>query len=77
MKANTITIRDLCPIITSELRITFDEDPADGTIDVIIPVTADPEKILGDTVLNMSVVLMVVKDYAIVVSTCTRKEMGG
>lgn len=27
MKANIITIRDLCPIITSELRITFDEDP--------------------------------------------------
>lgn len=72
MKANTITIRDLCPIITSELRITFDEDPADGQIDVIIPVTADPEEILGDNILNMAVHLMEAKGDAIVVSTCTR-----
>ena len=72
MKANIITIRDLCPIITSELRITFDEDPADGQIDVIIPVTADPDEILGDGVLNMAVHLMEAKDNAIVVSTCTR-----
>lgn len=73
MKANTITIRDLCPIITSELRITFDEDPTRGDIDVIIPVTAEPDKILGDNILNMDVHLMAVKDYAIVVSTSTRK----
>lgn len=72
MKANIITIRDLCPIITSELRITFDEDPADGQIDVIIPVTADPDEILGDSVLDMAVHLMEAKDNAIVVSTCTR-----
>lgn len=72
MKANTITIRDLCPIITSELRITFDEDPDDGMIDVIIPVAADPEEILGDGVLDMAVHLMEAKDNAIVVSTCTR-----
>lgn len=72
MKAQTITIRDLCPIITSELRITFDEDPVDGQIDVIIPVTADPEEILGDSVLNLAVHLMEAKGDAIVVSTCTR-----
>lgn len=72
MKANTITIRDLCPILTSELRITFDEDPADGQIDVIIPVTADPEEILGDSVLNLTIHLMETKDDAIVVSTYTR-----
>lgn len=72
MKANTITIRDLCPIITSELRITFDDDPASGQIDVIIPVTADPEEILGDSVLNMVVHLMKAQGNAIVVSTCTR-----
>lgn len=72
MKANIITIRDLCPIITSELRITFDEDPADGQIDVIIPVPADPDEILGDSVLDMAVHLMEAKDDAIVVSTCTR-----
>lgn len=72
MKAQTITIRDLCPIITSELRITFDEDPTDGQIDVIIPVTADPEEILGDSVLNLVIHLMEAKDDAIVVSTCTR-----
>lgn len=72
MKANTITIRDLCPIITSELRITFDEDPDDGTIDVIIPVAAEPDEILGDNILNMAVHLMEAKGDAIVVSTCTR-----
>lgn len=72
MKANIITIRDLCPIITSELRITFDEDPESGMIDVIIPVAADPEEILGDGVLDMAVHLMEAKDNAIVVSTCTR-----
>lgn len=72
MKANTITIRDLCPIITSELRITFDEDPDNGMIDVIIPVAADPDEILGDSVLDMAVHLMEAKDDAIVVSTCTR-----
>lgn len=69
MNANKITIRDLCPIITSELRITFDEDPCSGTIDVIIPITAEPEEILGDNVLDMVVHLMEARDDAIVVST--------
>lgn len=72
MKPEKITIRDLCPIITSELRITFDEDPADGLIDVIIPVAAEPEEILGEKILNMTVHLMEARDDAIVVSTCTR-----
>lgn len=72
MSANKITIRDLCPIITSELRITFDEDPYSGTIDVIIPITAEPEEILGDSILDMVIHLMKAQDDAIVVSTYTR-----
>ena len=67
-----ITIRDLCHIITSELRITFDEDPNGGTIDVIVPVISDIDEILGDRVLDMPIRLMEARDDAIVVSTGTR-----
>lgn len=72
MKDNTITIRDLSHIITSELRITFDEDPCGGPIDIIVPIISDLEEVLGDRVLDMPIHLMEAQGDAIVVSTGTR-----
>ena len=66
-------IRDLEPILVSELRITFDEDPHDGAIDIIIPVTVERlSDILGDGVLDQDIHLMKATDDALVVSTSTR-----
>lgn len=66
-------IRDLDPIITSELRITFDEDPHSGTIDIIIPVAAENlSDILGEKILDMDIHLMEAQGNAIAVSTATR-----
>lgn len=65
-------IRDLDPIITSELRITFDEDPHSGTIDIIIPIAEDLSDILGEKILDMDIHLMEAHGNAIVVSTATR-----
>lgn len=72
MKDNTITIRDLNHIITSELRITFDEDPSGGTIDIIVPIVCDLDEVLGDRVLDMPIHLMEAQGDAIVVSPGTR-----
>ena len=65
-------IKDLDPIITSELRITFDEDPHTGTVDIIIPVAEDLTEILGEKILNMDIRLMEAQGNAIAVSTATR-----
>ena len=66
-------IRDLDCVIVSELRITFDEDPHDGRIDVVVPVTINHlDEILGEPILDMEVHLMKATDDAIVVSTFTR-----
>lgn len=67
-----MTIRELSECLVSELRITFDEDPHDGEIDVIIPVTADARDILGDSILDMKVHLIKADGDAIIISTCTR-----
>lgn len=65
-------IKDLDPIITSELRITFDEDPHTGTVDIIIPVAEELTEILGEKILNMDIRLMEAQGNAIAVSTATR-----
>lgn len=67
-----MTIKDLCDCIVSELQITFDEDSNNGQVDVIIPVTAEPKEILGDTILNAEVHLILADDDKIIVSTATR-----
>ena len=67
-----MTIKDLCECVVSELQITFDEDPHNGEVDVIIPVTAEPKEILGDTILNAEVHLIMADDDKIIVSTATR-----
>lgn len=72
MEPKIMTIRDLNHIITSELRITFDEDPCGGTIDIIVPIVCDLDEVLGDRVLNMPIHLMEAQGDTIVVSTGTR-----
>ena len=67
-----MTVKELCKCVVSEIQITFDEDPHDGMIDVIIPVTADAEDILGDGVLNLEVHLVKATGNAIIISTCSR-----
>lgn len=65
-------IKDLINGLVSELQITFDEDPHDGAVDIIIPVSAEPSEILGKKVLDLDVHLIMAKDDAIVVSTNSR-----
>lgn len=66
-------IKDLENCIVSELQITFDEDPHDGTIDVIVPVsTPHLSDVLGESILDLDIYLMLARKDAIVVSTCTR-----
>ena len=65
-------IKDLIDGLVSELKITFDDDPHNGNVDVIIPVTAEPSEILGEKVLDLDVHLIMAKDDAIVVSTFSR-----
>lgn len=65
-------IRDLDETVVSELRITFDEDPHDGQIDIIVPIgTARLSEILGERILDMDVYLLKATDGVIVVSTNT------
>lgn len=66
-------VKEVCEIITSELQITFDEDPHNGDIDIILPVSAEPLEILGDKILNTDVNLMMVKGDALIISTNSRK----
>ena len=65
-------IRDLDPVIISELRITFDEDPHTGTVDIIVPLPENLSEVLGESVLNMEIHLMQAQGDAIVVSTSAR-----
>ena len=66
-------IRDLDPVIVSELRITFDEDPHSGTVDIIVPLPIkNLSEVLGESVLNMEIHLMQAQGDAIVVSTSAR-----
>lgn len=66
-------IKDLDPVLVSELQITFDEDPHDGQIDVIVPVTVNSlSDVLGAGVLNLDVHLMLARGNAIIVSTFSR-----
>lgn len=67
-----MTIRELSKCTVSEMRITFDEDPHDGQIDVIIPLTSDAEEILGDAVLDTEIHLIKAEGNALIISTCTR-----
>lgn len=66
-------IKDLDPIITCELRITFDEDPNTGDVDIIVPVSTEVlTDILGEKLLNTEIHLLTVKNNALVVSTNER-----
>lgn len=67
-----MTIRDICKCLVCDLHITFDEDCHDGRIDVMIPVSANPEDILGDSVLDLEVHLMMARDDVLIISTNTR-----
>lgn len=68
-----ITVCDVCETVVSDLKITFDEDPNRGRIDVIIPVSAEPTKILGEGILDLEVCLMMAKGDAIIISTNSRR----
>ena len=66
-------IRDLDPILVSTLKITFDEDPHTGTIDVIVPVETEHfSDVLGPAVLDMDIYLMEAQGDTLVISTFTR-----
>ena len=67
-----MTIRDICKCLVCDLKITFDEDCHDGMVDIIIPVSAEPEDILCDRILDMEVHLIMARDNALVISTDTR-----
>jgi hypothetical protein len=67
-----MTIRELSKCTVSEMRITFDEDPHDGQIDVIIPLSSSAEEILGDAVLDMEINLIKAEGNALIISTCAR-----
>lgn len=68
-----MTVRDVCKTVVSDLKITFDEDPNRGTIDVIIPVSAEPTEILGEGILNLEVNLIMAKGDALIISTNSRR----
>lgn len=67
-----MTVRELCEKTVSEIQITFDEDPNSGTVDVIIPLSAEPLEILGDRVLNSEVNLVLARDGVLVIATNER-----
>ena len=68
-----VTVRDVCKTVVSDLKITFDEYPHDGEIDVIIPVSAEPTDILGERILNLEVNLILAKGDALIISTNSRR----
>jgi transcriptional regulator with XRE-family HTH domain len=68
-----MTVRDICETVVSDLKITFDEDPHRGEIDVIIPVGREPADILGERILNLEVNLIMAKGDALVISTNSRR----
>lgn len=67
-----MTVRELCEKTVSEIQITFDEDPNSGTVDVIIPFSAEPLEILGERVLNSEVNLVLARDGVLVIATNDR-----
>ena len=67
-----MTVRELCERTVSEIQITFDEDPHNGTVDVIIPLSAEPLEILGERVLNSEVNLVLARDGVLVIATNNR-----
>jgi hypothetical protein len=67
-----MTVRELCEKTVSEIQITFDEDPNSGTVDVIIPLSAEPLEILGERVLNSEVNLVLARDGVLVIATNNR-----
>ena len=67
-----MTIREFNKCAVSEMRITFDEDPHDCQIDVIVPLASDAEEVLGDTVLDMEINLIRAEGNVFVISTSTR-----
>lgn len=68
-----MTIREFCEIVVGNMKITFDEDPSDCTIDVIVPVSVDPKTILGDGILDLEVNMLMAYDCDIIVSTNSRR----
>lgn len=66
-------IRDLEGLVVSEIKITFDEDPHNGKIDVIVPLTAEHlSDVLGDGVLDLDIYLIKATDNTVVISTNSR-----
>ena len=68
-----MTIREFCEIVVGNMKITFDEDPSDCTIDVIVPMSVDPKTILGDGILDLEVNMIMAYDCDIIVSTNSRR----
>lgn len=68
-----MTIREFCEIVVGNMKITFDEDPSDCTIDVIVPMSVDPNTILGDGILDLEVNMVMAYDCDIIVSTNSRR----
>jgi hypothetical protein len=68
-----MTVKEVCETVVSELRITFDEDPNNCDIDIIIPASAEPLEILGDKILSADVNLIMAKGDTIIISTNSRK----
>ena len=68
-----MTVRELCEKTVSEIQITFDDDPHHGTVDVIIPLSAEPLEILGERVLNSEVNLIQARMSVLTISTNSRK----
>lgn len=67
-----MTVRELCEKTVSEIQITFDDDPYHGTVDVIIPLSAEPLEILGERVLNSEANLVLARDGVLVIATNDR-----
>ena len=68
-----MTVREFCEIVVGNMKITFDEDPSDCTIDVIVPMSVDPKTILGDGILDLDVNMVMAYDCDIIVSTNSRR----
>lgn len=68
-----MTVREFCEIVVCNMKITFDEDPSDCTIDVIVPMSVDPKTILGDGILDLEVNMIMAYDCDIIVSTNSRR----
>lgn len=64
-----MTVRDLLKIVTCDLYITMDEDPNFVEPDIKLSVSlAEPEDVLGESILNHEVHLMTTKNSAVYIS---------